>query len=123
MPEHSDATVDTAMMLIDKLQKSKASKKATIVLTISIVLDLALSAGFFTNQVNNHGAQIKQCEQNNAARAQDKDLWEFIINASGGTQKTVQQKAEIRILQQKINAKDTPRDCNNIYGFYIWSHL
>ncbi len=42
-PDNGDALVDTAMMLIKKLQKSKASKKTALLLAISIVLDVSLS--------------------------------------------------------------------------------
>src|SRR6266478_3632424 len=89
MPEPAasdDKLFDTAMVLIGRLQKGKASRKTVIALIVSIVLDVALTAVLGIVAVNQehtttsiHRSQLAACATGNAIRNENRQLWEFFL--------------------------------------------
>ena len=71
----------------------------------------ANSANHSANQSNS--AQLALCQASNTARAQQIDLWTFVISLSKKPQ-TAQQKKNIEAFEKHLNVIFAARDCSHL---------
>jgi hypothetical protein len=87
-----------------------------------VLFDVAITLGVFAagaigvhaadsaSQAN--GAQLALCQAGNTSRAQQADLWEFLIHLS--PPKTEQGKKLIATFEHHLHAVFAPRDCSRL---------
>lgn len=121
--EHTDLP-DAVQVLI---KDAKRRRHQLLALTVSLILDFLLTIGLFavsvkTQQVagqadSNHQAIVRSCEASNEARANNKALWDYILelppNPTQGPLSADQQKQreDFKIFVAKTFAA---RDCSAI---------
>jgi len=118
-----DVLIGTAMELIKKLQRTKASKKTVLLLAISIFLDVTLSivvillgvglshsnSGLVDQENRLRSQELTICNESNATQQEFVSLWilnteDFHSNALG--------KSFLKV----VEALYIPVDCQQVYG-------
>ncbi len=109
---------------IQALARSDHSRKRQIRwLAISIMLDVLLTIGFgyttlrANNAANkaetNTSAIVRSCETSNEARANNKQLWYYILNLPRTNTPTADQQKQTTDFKTFVDKTFAPRDCNN----------
>lgn len=93
-------------------------------LAISILLDVLLTFAFGfvsvkTHQIataadSNHQAIVRNCETSNEARANNKQIWGFLLAVQTPQVPTLQQAQTRQQFQQLVDKTFAPRDCTQI---------
>ena len=89
-----------------------------------ILFDIALTvllAGVGAISVNathaaSHAAsaQLALCQSSNVARAQQIELWDYVISLGSGKPKTVQEQQNLAKFEAHLKVIFAPRDCSHI---------
>ena len=129
MNEHEDANaLETAKDLttalndvaaeVKRLRKFGRTNRRFIVFDVLLTIALAV-----TGAVSVHAAQTANsvsasnralCESSNVARAQQIELWNFVLSLSSGKPQTAQQKKNVAEFRQHLDAIFAPRDCGHV---------
>lgn len=99
-------------------------KRQLTVLTISIILDLALTIGLGFVSIrthnlaataeNNKQAILRNCQTSNEARANNKQLWDYLLNLPTPNAPTLQQQ-QVRIqFGAYVDKTFAPRNCSKM---------
>lgn len=108
---------------IASLTRADLSRKRQVRwLAISLILDVLLTIGFgyTTIRANNAASKaessthaiIRNCETSNEARANNKKLWDYIINLPPTQPPTSEQQKRIADFKKFIDMTFAPRDCS-----------
>lgn len=54
------------------------------------------------------------CESSNIARAQQVDLWDYVLGLSSGKPQTAQEKTNVAAFRHHLAVIFAPRDCSNV---------
>lgn len=109
----------------------RRSKRVIITLAVSLLLDIALTAGVTVATVQAggasarasatvtqlHASNISACQQANTDRAQDIAIWNaFLDELAPPAARTPAVTAKLAVINARIRVKDTPRDCARLYA-------
>ena len=85
-----------------------------VLLTIGLAAAGALSvhAAQAANSVSASNRAL--CQSSNVARAQQVDLWDFVLSLPSGKPQTAQQKKNVTAFRHHLDAIFAPRDCSHI---------
>ena len=100
-------------------------------LIISITLDLILTAFVAVTAIQAHDANTSAsaakavavvaaagsrnlCESSNIARAQQVDLWDYVLGLSSGKPQTAQEKKNVAAFRHHLSVIFAPRDCSHV---------
>lgn len=93
-------------------------------LALSIVFDLLLTVGLGYLSVqthraaskaeDNHTALIRNCETSNEARANNKQLWDYLLNLPTPNAPTLQQKEVRNQFSVFVGKTFSPRNCSKL---------
>jgi len=102
------------------LYASPATRVVLAIVAIALLVASALVGEYFLFGVASTASQIAQvaqqdqralCESGNTARAQQIELWQYIIGLSSPP-KTPQQKQNVALFEAYLKTVFKPRDCN-----------
>lgn len=115
---------DLGMAVAVLVQDAKKRKRQVRLLTLSIVLDILLTIGLFyqshrTAQLasradSNSAAILRSCETSNEARANNKQLWGFLLSLPTPNAPTIQEQANRDKFAAYVNMTFAPRDCSKV---------
>ena len=99
-------------------------RRQVFALTISLILDFILTAGmtFLSVQThsvaaqaeNNQQALVRSCETTNAARANNKQLWDYILNLPSENPRISSEQLQIDKFKTFVDKTFAPRDCSKV---------
>lgn len=114
--------IDQSIATLEKAAKRQS--RTNKLLTISIVFDLLLTVGLaFGWQQNhslavkadsNHAAIVRNCETGNDARANNKQLWDYLLAQQPSQPVTPEQQKRITDFKNFVDKTFEPRDCSVI---------
>jgi hypothetical protein len=101
---------------------AKKRKRQLMILTISLILDILLTVGLTvvslrTQQLaikaeNNKDAIYQSCEASNEGRANNRQLWEYILNLPPLEPPTPEREKRIADFRAFVDETFAPRDCD-----------
>lgn len=99
-------------------------RNRAMIWTLAVVVVLILAAGIVVNgvQVSNasdlarqvHATQVSTCQQSNTTRAQNIELWEYLLAIPPATPPTSAQRKQREQFRQFLHTVFAPRDCSKI---------
>lgn len=99
----------------------KMSPVVTFLVVLSVLVNVAVAIGFVfiaiglgRNSSNLRADQVTQCQESNVVRVQDIAIWNRLLQVPPGA--SAGQKREAAELAALVKAKDTPKDCAQIYS-------
>lgn len=112
-------------LAIEALIKDASKRKRQVrLLTISIFLDILLTIGLAVVSLNTHKlatqadsnqqAIIRSCETGNEARANNKQLWTYLLNIPTPNAPTFQQQQVRDQFSAFVDKTFAPRDCSKV---------
>lgn len=120
-----DSDINEAVDVLIKDAK-KRNQQITI-LAFTIILDVILTFGlaylsFQTQEIasqaeNNKQALVRNCETTNAARANNKELWDYLLSIPADpedTPRTIEQQEQLDKFKDFVDKTFAPRDCSKI---------
>lgn len=103
---------------------AKKRKRQLIGLTVSLVVDVLLTLGFGFLAVQTHAtanksesnqqALVSTCEATNEARANNKMLWNYLLDLPTPNAQTLQQKQVRDKFSAFVDKTFAPKDCSTI---------
>ena len=103
---------------VKRLRKFGRTNRRFIV--FDVLLTIALAA---TGAVSVHATQtassasasnLALCQSSNVARAQQVELWDFVLSLSSGKPQTARQEKNVAEFRQHLEAIFAPRDCGHV---------
>lgn len=118
--EHNpiDENIQT-LIRADKRRKAQVTLLA-ISIFIELLLSVALAYGWSQNHKlaiqaeSNHMAILRNCETSNEARANNKQLWDYLLTQTPSQPPTAEQEKRIADFEAFVNKTFAPRDCSSL---------
>lgn len=114
--------IDEAIAVLFK--QAKRNKNNIRLLALSFTLSLFITfglgyLGFTTFKLvkqadTNTNALVRNCNTTNEARANNKQLWDYLLSAEPIEPRTPQEQAQIDDFEQLVNRTFAPRDCTKV---------
>lgn len=106
------------------IRDARKRKRQMILLTSSVVFDLLLTVGLSVMSVQTHRlasrsesnktAIIRTCESNNNSRANNKELWTYLLSQPPTEPVDPGRQAKIDQFRAFVNKTFAPRDCKSV---------
>lgn len=110
-----------SLRLTEVAASSRRTRHLAIGLAVSIVLDVILTAvvtvlsvSALSQGADLHAAQLASCASSNDTRADDRELWQYLVQLSGPP-KTAVAKAQEDKLLAFVDTTFAPVDCAKVY--------
>ena len=111
-------TIDKSIATLTKA--AKRQKIQILVLALSVALDLLLTVGLIGayQKVETNTQAIKaRCEQTNASRANNKELWTYLLSVPPDPSRpprTAGEQAALDAFAKKVDSTFAPTDCTKV---------
>lgn len=116
----AETMTDAVKALTDEVARLRKSQRRSwkfIVFDITLTLALALVGGISVHAAQTAGqansAQLALCQAGNVARAQQVELWDYVLSITGKPATPRQQKATEEF-KHHLNVIFAPRNCEQI---------
>lgn len=100
-----------------RLRKYGRTNRRFVVVDILLTLAVFLAGGIGVNAIQKasdaNSAQLALCQAGNVSRAQQIDLWDYVLSLSKPPQ-TAEQRAVVAKFEQHLHQVFAPRDCQKL---------
>ena len=117
-----ESDINEAVFIL--IKDAKKRKQQIFALAFTIALDIILTLclillSFKTSDIasqaeNNKQALKRSCETTNAARANNKELWDYLLSLPPREPRTTEEQKQLDAFKEFVNKTFAEKDCNKL---------